>query len=301
MLLFKRIYKIVLIFFLFNLFTFSFFGNASAADKDASFLKAIKIKSMSLSIWPEYDDPRVLVMYQGEFDNHVSKPVKLRLTIPKGIKLNMAGAITKEGRHIHTPHKLLDKGDMAEISFEVNESTFYLEFYYDPFKAEGEKKNFNYLVTSNYHIDELTVDVQQPLKAKNFTLDPPSLSILQGQKGFEFHQYRFQDFSKEKEFALKAAYVKKDPEPSIKKDTGSSGSETQNTGSKLVVILLSIAISVIIALAACWFVTAQGRRVAGKAGDKNRKKEGKKFCSQCGKPLDINDKFCSGCGRKTKK
>lgn len=294
----KRFIKPFLIFFILNLFL-----SLSFLDASAAYPKDIRIKDMSLSLWPEYDDPRVLVMYQGEFYDDVAKPAKLKFLIPKGFELVMAGAITKEGRHIHTAHQIADKGERVEISFEVNESTFYLEFYYNPFETKGERKEFNYLVTSDYPIGQVTISVQQPLRAKDFILKPSPVSVLSDQKGFKYHQYKLQNFSKEKGFTLKAAYLKEDPEPSIQKNAGAPVPGGGNTGYRLIFILFSMAASVLIALAAYWIVSArQGRRVpAGGAIARNTKKGGERFCPNCGTAVGTADNFCSHCGHKTKR
>ncbi len=42
----------------------------------------IRIKWLKVSIWPEYDDPRVLVIYHGVFENVPSFPTWADFYIP---------------------------------------------------------------------------------------------------------------------------------------------------------------------------------------------------------------------------
>lgn len=57
----------------------------------------LTIKNMKVSLWPEYDDPRVLVIYEGEFDNEVIFPQPVAFPVPLSSEISQACALQQPG------------------------------------------------------------------------------------------------------------------------------------------------------------------------------------------------------------
>lgn len=206
------------------------------------------LKDFSVDIWPEYDDPRVLVIYQGTFVNNGSADfsgyVKYKIpkfAIPKEGQINMACEIVNGGNHSCQPYKLEDKGDYVELSWKTTriikpgqEYPVFLEFYYDTIKGSPEK-SFSYLFMPSYVIQNLNINIKQPLRTEDFQVDPKPLETTVDTKGFSNHKYSYTSLSPEDKIAFKVNYVKKDNEPSLQKDIPQSAqsSGTSNTSSQL--------------------------------------------------------------------
>jgi len=98
------------------------------------------LKDFTVDVWPEYDDPRVLAIYQGTFVNNGSSDFDgyVKFNIPKEAQINMACEIVN-GNHLCQPYKTEDKGDYVELKWKTTkiikpgqEYPVFLEFYYDP-------------------------------------------------------------------------------------------------------------------------------------------------------------------------
>lgn len=61
---------------------------------------SLTIKNMTVSVWPEYDDPRLLVLYEGQFTVDQTFPQKVRFYVPKGVTINMVCGVKDTGEHL---------------------------------------------------------------------------------------------------------------------------------------------------------------------------------------------------------
>ncbi|MFZ5945855.1 MAG: hypothetical protein ACOYVD_17320 [Bacillota bacterium] len=221
------------------LFAALLFPNAVVAAE------GMELKNFSVDIWPEYDDPRVLVIYQGTFVNTGNSDFKgyvkfniPKFEIPKEGQISMACEIVNGGNHSCQPYNLEDKGDYVELSWKTTrvikpgqEYPVFLEFYYLPFSSEPQK-SFNYDFISNYDIQAITVNIKQPLRAEDFKVTPQPLTTNVDTKGFSNNKLNYSDISAQEKLNYKIEYIKNDNEPSIQKEQPQQTSEakTQDTG-----------------------------------------------------------------------
>lgn len=57
----------------------------------------LPMKQLELSIWPEYDKPQVLVIYNGVLENNTGGPFagEIRYRLPQGAQVNMVCELEK--------------------------------------------------------------------------------------------------------------------------------------------------------------------------------------------------------------
>ena len=61
-----------------------------------------------VSVWPEYDDPRLLILYEGAFVDDGGFPRTLDFPVPLGIDVNQAAGLTPDGRYLRQPYTSCD-------------------------------------------------------------------------------------------------------------------------------------------------------------------------------------------------
>ncbi|MFZ7104012.1 MAG: hypothetical protein ACOWWO_15340 [Peptococcaceae bacterium] len=193
--------------------------------------EAMEIKDFSVDIWPEYDDPGVLVIYRGTFINtgnsDFSGYVKFNIpefSIPQEGQISMACEIVNGGNHSCQPYNLEDKGDYVELSWKTTgvikpgqEYPVFLEFYYLPYTAEPHK-SFTYDFLANYDIQALAVNIKEPLRAEKFKISPRSPVTNVDSKGFTVHKFNDTDLKAQEIQNYQVEYIKKDNEPSVRKE-----------------------------------------------------------------------------------
>ncbi len=185
-----------------------------------------KIDSMNLRIQPEYDDPRVLAVLEPVLSSDTKLPLKTKFFISKkttNIEVGMACEVPEGQGHRCKVYDTADAGaDWQELSYSVDTArNLFLEYYWDPFKdskdaADG-KKSFTYEFKSPYPIKKLDVQVQEPLKANDYKIEPASNSQSNDQEGFKWHTYSYTDVEPDQVLTFNVNYTKTDPQPSKQK------------------------------------------------------------------------------------
>ncbi len=167
----------------------------------------VKIQELNISAWPEYDDPRVLVLYYGTFPYEQELPTTVELLVPMGADLGMACSITDKGEHrMAVSQKKPYDDNFIVVSFSVTEPHFHLEYYIDAIKKDGAKKSFSIPFKTLMPIGMLELEVQEPAGAKNFTF--ADSSVHTGSDGLRYYTKVVGPFTPQDEVAIEVSYEK---------------------------------------------------------------------------------------------
>ena len=229
--------------------------------------KDLSIGRMRVAIWPEYDDPGVLAIYDGRFDKASSYPIKTSFFIPRGSVISDACSLSHKGQHFCQLYKTTNRGEYDEVNLLLPYPNFYLSFHTPHLTAESEQKEFAYRIKANHHIKTMEVDIQQPLRSTEFSILPEkNMGIPQAteSKGFNHFAYTLDDVSKDQENIFNIKYTKSDPKPSVdikySRMTGpkvwSSPYETQKNIKTFVYILFASSVFGVISVVA-WFIRSR--------------------------------------------
>jgi mono/diheme cytochrome c family protein len=282
----------------------------------------LRIARLRLSIWPEYDDPRVLIMFRGELAPRSTVPTSLTLPVPKGAEIIGAGRISEQNELLLLPHRVTPGESHDSLEIDMVVSRFFVEFYYDPFVA-GANKRFTYTLRATYAIERFEVDMQQPLHATNFTTDPPSSRQETNQRGFTFHWLVHRDIDPGEVKSFTISYTKTTPDPSVTKRQSPPTvvAQSRPTTSRTILAFGLLAGAAVLFGGCTWLWVGYRRRhkvmlfprgdlspasqvqtesIAAETGVSNLgppTTEVDKFCSNCGCRLNPAYRFCPGCGR----
>ncbi|MBI2859362.1 MAG: zinc ribbon domain-containing protein [Chloroflexi bacterium] len=192
--------------------------------------KPLVMKNMRVSVWPEYDDPRVMVTYQGEFKDGSAFPQKVNLPVQTGSEVNMVCALKPPNdEHLCQLYDLAAGTSESTLSYTLPIPTYYLEYYWDGIKGTPDK-SLSFKYTSPYAADYLELDVQQPLKATNFKLTQPYASVSSDSLGMKYYRYTYNNVAAGQTISIDATYTKADNTPSVKKKTNTSAASTGGSG-----------------------------------------------------------------------
>ncbi len=291
---------------LFGVFAILFLAIALPARAE----EPVKITTMNVSVWPEYDQPGVLVQYQGDVSAKPSKstPIQVSFLVPKGAGVGAACAIQSNGNHTSETWKESEaENGLTQVAFSLTEPTFHVEYYYNPLPTSTDKK-FSFAYTATIPADEVDLDVQHPLKATNFALTPDTPNTHQDQEGFTYHAYAFKQVAAGQKLSTDVAYTKTDPKPSVtgakpasSTSAASSASDSGINLNQVIVIATFLAIAGIIAFF-LWernhrqfqprYAHAESYKAAQPAGVLSSSG----YCTLCGNAMDAGDRFCARCG-----
>jgi hypothetical protein len=282
------------------------FPGAGASGPD------LHIVHLRLSIWPEYDDPRVLVMFRGAMTPRSAFPARIVLPIPKGVEMIGAGMISEQNELLLHPHQILPQETHDRLELNLPVPRFFVEFYYNPF-ARGADKRFTYTTPSTYAVERLEVDIQQPLRATHFTTDPPAMRQETDQQGFTSHLFVYRDLGVGEARSFTVSYVKTATEPSVARREPASGvAEPLPTARNTFVQAFGIlAGAALVFIGGAWLWAGYQRRrkalpayrdssltpPAVTSPGETQATQMPNFCASCGTKLRPEYRFCPGCGR----
>ncbi|MFC1918009.1 zinc ribbon domain-containing protein [Chloroflexota bacterium] len=255
-------------------------------------------KNVQLWIYPEYDDPRLLVMLEGQIVG-VQAPAEVRFLIPAKASMYSAGSKDAQGQYTggppHREPSAIPGWD--EISYELTTETFRVE-YYDPIIIGQPDKTISYEFRWLYPISDINVTVQEPRSSSNFVVIPQAQAFVDG-AGFTSYSYDYSDLDAEPPLQFEITYTKSDISPSL-------SIEEKSASSPLPTIIILAIVAVFIVGGFFWMrkprpktraARRQLSRTTGrKSPDANQVEA--RFCTQCGQPIEGSHRFCPNCGAK---
>jgi hypothetical protein len=305
---------------------------SSASSQASAPATDLVMARLRLSIWPEYDDPRVLIMLRGEMTPRQAFPASIVLPIPKGAEIIGAGMISEQNELLLHPHQVFPGNTQDTLQLNLPVPRFFVELYYNPFTTSGPEKRFFYPAPTTYPIELFEVDIQQPLKATAFTLDPAPMARVTDNQGLTYHQFTYRNVDKGQSQIFTIAYTKTATTPSVSKQqptsqpTAGARARSDNT-----LVVLSILAGAIVLFTGCAWLMQRAQRPYMAAPpapvpsvsmadtllsllQEETQPQGTvevpptlpqtrtiNFCANCGRKLLPDDRFCSECGKPIKR
>lgn len=282
---------------------------------------------LRLSIWPEYDDPRVLVILRGEMTPPQAFPTQIQLPLPKGAEVIGAGMVSERNELLLHPYEVQTGEAQDRLQLSLPVSRFFVEFYYNPLTERGGEKRFLYTAAIPYALERLEVEIQQPLQASNFRLEPPAMGQRTDDRGFTYHDLQLQNLSPGQPFTFTITYTKTASAPSVPKPQASTQPEGVSppvAPPTLMALGILAGVSVLFGLGAwmwrrqrgrhtpsapsagqsttasaviTWFLTAPEESDASEGLRSSHPSGMPQYCTQCGRKRVPRDHFCAGCGQ----
>jgi hypothetical protein len=261
------------------------------------------LASMQIEIWPEFDRPAALVILRGALaaDAKLPADVRLRIAASSGGPSAMAYSAAAGGNLLNLQYERKDAGDFITLSFKVPERFFHVEFY-DPLPTGKSERSYTYVWPGDFAVDRLSVVVQEPAAASNFSVQPNLDATASGQDGLRYRSGELGVHQAGKRLPIKVSYAKPDartstdilgqkapePAPTPAPVAGSSDEVTKG----VLVFILALSLLIGIGTALIWW--------RGRANTSTAQARGAGACTKCGTPRDADDRFCSNCGARLK-
>ncbi len=228
----------------------------------------LSIGRMRVMIWPEYDDPSVLVVYDGRFDDDSKFPTITDFFIPKGAIINDICSLSPGGQHFCQLFDVSEGEAYDTVHLSLPFSNFYVSFHLDPVDLETAKRRIDYVIRANHPIGSMEVDIQQPLRSTEFAISP-SGGKASMEKDFNHFNYTLEDIAKGDARVFKIGYVKESREPSVDVKYASmtgrrvwgSPYETQRNVRTIIYIVFGTGV-LMVSAAMLWIVTRRRRKGA---------------------------------------
>ncbi len=275
----------------------------------------LSLSSMFIQIWPEYDKPSVLVIYQITLDSSTPIPASVSIRIPADAGSPYAVAEKQaDGSLYNLNYSRQISGDWSMISFTTTSYEVHLEYYDPSLVIDGSARHFEYTWPGDYAIAQLTIQVQQPLEATDMRISPSLGSGAVGNDGLTYYTQDIGAISAGQTIQITTDYQKASNALSAENlPVEPSAPIPQNTVADLnlsawVPWVLGIIGAGLIFGGIVWFWRS-GRQRPVRPARRSRSRasgstpqadatvdEAAVYCSQCGKRASPGDLFCRSCG-----
>jgi hypothetical protein len=275
----------------------------------------ITIEQMQVKIWPEYDQPTVLVIHNIFLSGDVKFPARMSFNIPVAAGTPHSVAVRElDGQLYLLDYEMVTVGEWNQLTFTTPYSELWIE-YYDPSLNKTENfRTFEYQWMGSYYVKSLSLEVQQPISATNMTFKESMGAARRGTDGLTYFSTDVGELKANTKVSLNLQYSKNDDtlsssvaipvQPVTPLNDETSQGKTSFT-QILPFIFAGIGL-VLLVFGLFWFMSRQKENIPA---SRNRHTPSKKvsrhegdsiFCHRCGRGADTGDVFCRACGTKLK-
>ena len=270
---------------------------------------------LQLQIWPEYDKPAVLVIYQMTLPSAASLPATVAVRIPAAAGDPNAVAVHQaDGSLITLDYNRTVSGEWATISFTTPGPEVQLEYYDPTLEINGNSRHFQYTWPGDYAASQFTIQVQQPVDSTDMVISPSLGSGATGNDGLTYYTQDIGAIPAGQEINITIDYNKSTD--TLSATTISVQPSAPIPQSKVTDLNISAWLPWILGILGAgliiggiiWFwqsgrqrPASRNRRRRSRAGTNEPASnvvpaEDAIYCSQCGKRASPGDQYCRSCG-----
>jgi hypothetical protein len=268
----------------------------------------IKLSTLQVQLWPEYDQPSMLVIYDFKLPDSAKLPVSVSISFPKEAHLVAVASQAPDG-------SLLTSDYIGPAATETRQTvtiqiqtpvTYHLE-YYQPMSRTANERQFTYLWSGDYAIDDISVSVRVPPDTTRIVTDPDMKST----KGADGNSYLIKDFgplSAGEQFPLQLTYTRTSETLSVPQENVQPSKPLGSTTPGRVMLsnylpyILGVLAVVLVGSASIYLLQARRSRAPQRrrshAGHAESGAKSDVYCHQCGARAQTGDRFCRVCGTR---
>ena len=285
----------------------------------------IRISNLQVDLWPEYDDPGVLVMFNALVDlpPQTIFPVDIVFRIPAFVGKPSAVATRQvNGSLFDEKYDIQVEGEWTIVTVHASSPEIRLEYYDPRLEKEGIDRYFEFFWVSDYPIDGMSINIQEPVGTRNMGIEPDLGSFSTNpDDSLVYYYMEIGSPNKGDTVTVTVAYQKDNDVLSWAYFQIQSGdlNSADNEGLLNFDLLLLLpwilgGIGLLLVVGGIFWYwrsgqdvsdpkrTSRGRRVASVPKDSFDEGAGVGiYCHQCGKRTASGDRFCRTCGARIRR
>lgn len=273
----------------------------------ASAQAGISIKSVNISLWPEYDRAEMLVIEYIILSSQVTLPTQIQVRIPAAAVLHTVAigadrdTVTDQGVEYSTD----TRGDWQILSITASAPAIQVE-YYDPSLARKDAlRSYTYQWQSDYPVADFLVLFQQPFEASDFksTLDLQDDGVHSD--GMQYYFSSLGSIPAGKLLTFDLSYQRSIEDLSVSRLEIQPVVVDENTPGRVslnnYLPYLIGGLGIILIAGGVLYYRQSGRTTSKKSRRRHseHQEEGAvTYCAQCGTRARSGDRFCRTCGAR---
>lgn len=281
----------------------------------------IVFSNMLVEVWPEYDKPATLVIYNITLSPQVTLPANLSLRIPAAAGKPFALAWESTDKALYDlKYETSNAGDWVTVTFSAPAPNVRLEYYDPSIKKSGAHRDLTFRWAGDYSVDSLSLNIQQPIQATNVTFRPDAGTGQVASDGLTYYSLMVGKVNAGTTFDLAIAYDKPNDTLTNPKQFQAAQSsqpiDSSTAGRVTLDQMLPWALGgagmLLIAAGLFWYMRSGRTPVTAHAKRRHVSRQSSvspmppaepisgetAFCQQCGKKAGPTDVFCRSCGTR---
>ncbi len=271
----------------------------------------VKLASINLELWPEYDQPSMLVIHEFTVDESVTLPVDVQVRFPENANLTAVATIA-DGTLVNIDYQGPEiQGSWQTVTLNVQSYAPYRVEYYQPLTRNNKKREFTFRWFGDYPVNQFTVAVQYPADSTNVITDPPFVSTTPTTDGLSIvgvtsvgNLKMGQSYAFDIEYQRESETVTRPQNSANVQPAEPVGPNTEGRVSidNLPYIIGGFGLALIgLALFFYWRSTQSSEkksRQRRRSGSHPAEDDQAAYCHECGARANAGDRFCRTCGSR---
>ncbi len=276
------------------------------------------LSALEVDLWPEYDDPSMLVIYRIALASSTSLPAEFRLRIPADAGSPSAVASRQpDGSLLNAAYTQSSDGQWSTLAITATSLELQVEYYDPSLAVEGDRRSYRYQWPGDYAIQSLTIQVKQPLEASNLELSPGNFGQPQrDENNLQVYTQDFGSLPAGSPVNIELAYDRAEDTPSLFLLNPTLTAPGETAASETPALWPWVIGGIGLALMAgggLWYLRSRqevdarspkrhrSRRTAISKNSSVPAAEGQVYCHRCGRRAAAGDRFCRDCGAELRK
>ena len=279
----------------------------------------IQLASWDVEVWPEYDKPSVLVIYNATLDAGTAFPQTMRIPLPSGVTVTAVADADATGGLFTVPWSSETTEQGETVVFDIEKPHFVVEFYADVLSPPP-SRSFDLVLSAPYATAQGSLSLRQPARASDMQITPSLAQTGTDSLGNPLYSQQLGALVAGQEIPLSVAYTKADADPSVsatEEPVPAQAIPEPRTGTPdWLPLLVGGLVIVLVGALAIYLLLQWQQRHDAKSRQARRREDrergvppGRKspplgeesawqnaYCPKCGRKYDAADKFCRSCG-----
>jgi ribosomal protein L32 len=266
----------------------------------------ISLSTFSVQLWPEFDQPSMLVILDFTLDQAATLPVDLAMRIPPESNL-IAVAYEQDGNLLNVPFEQpgLD-GDWQVVPIRVDMNTTYHIEYYAPLTRVDQQRKYEFLWPGEYAITDFLLRLKVPVDTTDIKTDPVMTETDPTTSGDRYLEWGAKNLEAGQQVPVSISYIKTSDRLSTSGAALQTGTVDESTSGRvslnnyLPYILAGLGFLLIV-VGGIYFWQSGQRQTRPRKRQRRSEQAStdiQVYCHQCGSRAQSGDRFCRICGTR---
>lgn len=279
------------------------------APAGATAQAGVTFDRVTVQLWPEFDQPSMLVIYDFTMAEGTPLPVNVSLRIPAEANL-IAVAYAPAGNLLNVPYQEpVEENGWQVVTVPVETDAIYHIEYYAPLERSGDQREYFYVWPGDYAVNTFSVSFKIPVDTTEYSTDPQMGEVISADSGQTILELEASNLPAGEQFPIQLAYTKTSDRLSVADQPLETGIVDESTQGRISLsfylpyILGGLGILLILTGGLYFWQYSKGR-TRPRLRHTAREAEttgGEIYCHQCGKRAQPGDRFCRTCGTRLRK